>query len=168
MAIRRQRFVCSSFSQFCNLAACCTSLFQLICNLLLCRRRRARPPAVRTTAQPYTAGRPTFMVAAVRKSASEVPLRWFRSASSMPFASLRTSSAHSRGRLASSAEIPYCVLSSSGGERPTPPRPRLVASCAPYRAGARRSLRGAPRSACPAPWLRLMVSIFCLGRFEIH
>ena len=34
-------------------------LFQLICNLLLCRRRRARPPAVRTTAQPYTAGRPT-------------------------------------------------------------------------------------------------------------
>ena len=26
----------------------------------------------------------------------------------MPFASLRTSSAHSRGRLASSAEIPYC------------------------------------------------------------
>ena len=59
MAIRRQRFVCSSFSQFCNLAACCTSLFQLICNLLLCRRRRARPPAVRTTAQPYTAGRPT-------------------------------------------------------------------------------------------------------------
>ena len=40
------------------------------------------------------------------------PLRRFRSASSMSFASLRTSSAHSRGRLASSAEIPYCWLSS--------------------------------------------------------
>ena len=36
----------------------------------------AQPPAVRTTARPYTAGRPTFLVAAVRKSASEVPLRF--------------------------------------------------------------------------------------------
>ena len=33
----------------------------------------AQPPAVRTTARPYTAGRPTFLVAAVRKSASEAP-----------------------------------------------------------------------------------------------
>ena len=32
----------------------------------------------------------------------------------MPFATLRTSSAHSRGRLASSAEIPYCDPTSSG------------------------------------------------------
>ena len=36
----------------------------------------ARPPAVRTTAQPYTAGRLPFFVTAVRKSASEVPLRF--------------------------------------------------------------------------------------------
>ena len=41
------------------------------------------------------------------------PLRRFRCASSMPIATLRTSSAHSRGRLASSADIPYCVLASS-------------------------------------------------------
>ena len=109
--------------------------------------------------------RPTFLVAAVRKSASEVPLRacnckrnfkdaqppfhsgwrlrWFdcsaisltlcrtadavsdaahrcpclRCCASVPFASLRTSSAHSRGRLASSAEIPYCVLSSDQAGR---------------------------------------------------
>ena len=38
-------------------------------------QRRARPPAVGTTAQPYTAGRLAFFVTAVRKSASEVPLR---------------------------------------------------------------------------------------------
>ena len=38
--------------------------------------RRARPPAVRTTAPPYTAGRLPFFVTAVRKSASEVPLRF--------------------------------------------------------------------------------------------
>ena len=35
-----------------------------------------RPPAVRTTAQPYTAGRLPFIVTAVRKSTSEVPLRF--------------------------------------------------------------------------------------------
>ena len=39
-------------------------------------QRRARPPAVGTTAQPYTAGRLPFFVIAVRKSASEVPLRF--------------------------------------------------------------------------------------------
>ena len=75
--------------------------------------------------------RPAFLLAAVRKSASEVPLRFIdalryapdivrsqpRTASPMPFATLRTSSAHSRGRLASSAEIPYCVLTSFGGGR---------------------------------------------------
>ena len=35
-----------------------------------------RPPAVRTTAQPYTAGRLPLFATAVRKSASEVPLRF--------------------------------------------------------------------------------------------
>ena len=40
----------------------------------------------------------------------------------MPIATLRTSSAHSRGRLASSAEIPYCAPTSSGKGRPTPSR----------------------------------------------
>ena len=35
-----------------------------------------RPQAVGTTAQPYTASRPAFVVAAVRKSAEEVPLRF--------------------------------------------------------------------------------------------
>ena len=35
-----------------------------------------RPPAVGTTAQPYTAGRLPFIVTAVRKSTSEVPLRF--------------------------------------------------------------------------------------------
>ena len=38
--------------------------------------RRAQPPAVGTTAQPYTAGRLPFIVTAVRKSTSEVPLRF--------------------------------------------------------------------------------------------
>ena len=38
--------------------------------------RRARSPAVGTTAHPYTAGRLPFFVTAVRKSASEVPLRF--------------------------------------------------------------------------------------------
>ena len=38
--------------------------------------RRVRLPAVRTTALPYTAGRLPFIVTAVRKSASEVPLRF--------------------------------------------------------------------------------------------
>ena len=36
----------------------------------------ARSPAVGTTARPYTAGRLPFFVTAVRKSASEVPLRF--------------------------------------------------------------------------------------------
>ena len=38
--------------------------------------RRAQPPAVGTTAQPYTAGRLPFIVTAVRKSTSAVPLRF--------------------------------------------------------------------------------------------
>ena len=37
---------------------------------------RNHPPAVGTTAQPYTAGRLPFIVTAVRKSTSEVPLRF--------------------------------------------------------------------------------------------
>ena len=142
--------------------------------------RRVRLPAVRTTAQPYTAGMATLLVAAVRKSASEVPLcacnskrnfkdaqppfhsgwrlRWFdcsaisltlRCCASVPFASLRTSSAHSRRRLASSAEIPYCVLSSDQAGRLA--AAGFCVSKILRRAGARRALRGAPRSACPAP-----------------
>ena len=39
-------------------------------------RGGAQPPAVGTTARPYTAGRLPFFVIAVRKSASEVPLRF--------------------------------------------------------------------------------------------
>ena len=39
-------------------------------------RGGVRPPAVGTTAQPYTADRLPFIVTAVRKSTSEVPLRF--------------------------------------------------------------------------------------------
>ena len=52
------------------------SALQRSCNLLTVAAGEARPPAVRTTAQPYTAGRLPFFVTAVRKSASEVPLRF--------------------------------------------------------------------------------------------
>ena len=95
MALRRRCFAC------CLDAAAASSTSGVICNQLLgCSRRcsrfaishalryrflaiccchaagGARPPAVRTTAQPYTAGRLPFFVTAVRKSASEVPLRF--------------------------------------------------------------------------------------------
>jgi hypothetical protein len=114
------------------------------------------------------------------------PLRRFRSASSMSFASLWTSSAHSRGRLASSAVIPYCWLSSDqvgrlrcgrllcsgvpcfcGSDVICNPSERgaglrwianpvnavfrlSVLTSQPRRPRARKALRGAPRSACPA------------------
>ena len=62
---RCSRFAISHALRYRVLAICC------------CRAAGgARPPAVRTTARPYTAGRLPFFVTAVRKSASEVPLRF--------------------------------------------------------------------------------------------
>ena len=52
------------------------SALQRSCNLLTVAAGEALPPAVRNTAQPYIAGRLPFFVTAVRKSASEVPLRF--------------------------------------------------------------------------------------------
>ena len=89
MALRRRGFVCCPFSQIailfcqiCNLAAVCFSRFAICCRLLAAGG--ARPPAVGTTAQPYTAGRLPFFVTAVRKSASEVPLRFIDALRSAP------------------------------------------------------------------------------------
>ena len=60
------------------------SALQRSCNLLTVAAGEARPPAVGTTAQPYTAGRLPFFVTAVRKSASEVPLRFIDALRSAP------------------------------------------------------------------------------------
>ena len=125
--------------------------------------------------------RPTFLVAAVRKSASEVPLRacnskrnfkdaqppfhsgwrlrWFDcSAISLTLrrtadavSGCQASSAHSRGRLASSAEIPYCVLSSDqAGQRQIWRQGSQIQP--PNRASASSRLRA---SSMPKPPLRV-------------
>ena len=141
---------------------------------VLTKPRRAQPPAVGTTAQPYTAGRLPFFVIAVRKSASEVPLRFIdalRSAPDIVRSQPRTASLLSENSVLLADFFQSRVLAircpdpAAGGVRP----PAVGTTTLPYtacratpaaaafcvlkilrRAGARRALRGAPRSACPA------------------
>ena len=84
------------------------SALQRSCNLLTVAAGEARPPAVRTTAQPYTAG------------------------------------------------------------RPTPPRLPYIVSKILRRAGARRALRDAPRSACPAPRQQILRQLANLPRVSLN
>ena len=113
LVLRFNRFCL--FQQICNLLplllswqVCnqpCSTL-QSSCNLLPAAAGEARPPAVRTTAQPYTAA--GFL------DSRSTEIR-FRGSASLHRCC--ASSAHSRGRLASSAEIPYCVLASDQAGR---------------------------------------------------
>ena len=149
MALRRRGFVCCPFSQIailfcqiCNLAAVCFSRFAICCRLLAAGG--ARPPAVGTTAQPYTAGRPPFFVTAVRKSASEVPLRFIDALRSAP------DIVRSQPRTASLLSGNSVLRADFFRRRLTPPRLPYIVSKILRRARARRAPDDAPRSACPA------------------
>ena len=101
--------------------------------------RRARPPAVRTTAQPYTAGRLPFFVTAVRKSASEVPLRFIDAHRYAP------DIVRSQPRTASLLSGNSVLLAVFGFGRPT--LPRLVSVFQRFCSGR---ARGEPSAELPA------------------
>ena len=92
------------------------SALQRSCNLLTVAAGEARPPAVRTTAQPYIARRLPFFVTAVRKSASEVPLRFIDVLRYTP------DIVRSQPRTASLLSGSSVLLAVIGSGRPTPPR----------------------------------------------
>ena len=149
------------------------SALQRSCNLLTVAAGEARPPAVRTTAQPYTAGRLPFFVTAVRKSASEVPLRFIddlrytpdivrsqpRTASLLSGNSVLLLSSNQAGRLRRGGLLCSGAICNppergAGLRRIANPANAVFRLSAltsqPRRPRARRAIRGAPRSACPA------------------
>ena len=78
--------------------------------------RRAQPPAVGTTAQPYTAGKLPFFVTAARKSAEEVPLHFIDALRSAP------DIVRSQPRTASLLSGNSVLRVDFFRRRPTPPR----------------------------------------------
>ena len=98
------RFVISHALRYRFLAICCHAA------------GGAQPPAVGTTAQPYTAGRLPFFVTAARKSAEEVPLHFIDALRSAP------DIVRSQPRTASLLSGNSVLRAVFGPGRPTPPR----------------------------------------------
>ena len=109
--------------------------------------RRAQPPAVGTTAQPYTAGRLPFIVTAVRKSTSEVPLRFIDTLRSAP------DIVRSQPRTASLLSGNSVLLADFFRRRLTPPR--LASVFQRFCAGL---TRGEPSAELPAARARRTVA----------
>ena len=128
------------------------SALQRSCNLLTVAAGEARPPAVRNTAQPYIAGRLPFFVTAVRKSASEVPLRFIDVLRYTP--DIVRSQPRTASLLSGNSVL---LLSSNQAGRLR--RGFIKTGRTPRRPRARRALCGAPRSACPAHGSRFCVNL---------
>ena len=137
------------------------SALQHFCNLLTVAAGEARPPAVRTTAQPYIAGRLPFFVTAVRKSASEVPLRFIDVLRYTP--DIVRSHPRTASLLSGNSVL---LLSSNQAGRLR--RGFIKTGRTPRRPRARRALGDAPRSACPAPRQQILRQLANLPRVSLN